>query len=26
VRAEIEAAGWEVQDAPDGYRLIPRRP
>jgi cysteinyl-tRNA synthetase len=24
LRAEIEEAGWEVQDVPDGYRLIPR--
>jgi cysteinyl-tRNA synthetase len=24
LRAEIEAAGWEVRDAPDGFRLVPR--
>ena len=24
LRAEIEAAGWEVRDDPDGYRLVPR--
>jgi cysteinyl-tRNA synthetase len=24
LRGEIEAAGWEVQDVPRGYRLIPR--
>ncbi|MDQ3067128.1 MAG: cysteine--tRNA ligase [Actinomycetota bacterium] len=23
-RTEIEAAGWEVRDDPDGYRLVPR--
>jgi cysteinyl-tRNA synthetase len=25
LRAEIAAAGWEVQDVSDGFRLIPRR-
>jgi len=25
LRAEIEAAGWEVRDDPDGYRLVPKR-
>jgi cysteinyl-tRNA synthetase len=25
LRAEIEAAGWEVRDEPDGYSLVPRR-
>ncbi len=25
LRAEIEAAGWEVRDEPGGYRLVPRR-
>jgi cysteinyl-tRNA synthetase len=25
LRAEIEAAGWEVRDDPGGYRLVPRR-
>jgi cysteinyl-tRNA synthetase len=25
LRAEIDAAGWEVQDVPDGFRLVPRR-
>ncbi|MGZ8693677.1 MAG: cysteine--tRNA ligase [Gaiellaceae bacterium] len=24
LRGEIEAAGWEVRDDPDGYRLVPR--
>jgi cysteinyl-tRNA synthetase len=24
LRDEIEAAGWEVRDDPDGYRLVPR--
>jgi cysteinyl-tRNA synthetase len=24
LRAEIEAAGWEVRDDPGGYRLVPR--
>jgi cysteinyl-tRNA synthetase len=24
LRAEIESAGWEVQDVPDGFRLVPR--
>ncbi len=24
LRAEIRAAGWEVRDDPDGYRLVPR--
>ena len=24
LRAEIEEDGWEVQDVPDGYRLIPK--
>jgi cysteinyl-tRNA synthetase len=24
LRAEIERAGWEVQDVPDGFRLVPR--
>jgi len=24
LRAEIEAAGWEVRDDPDGFRLVPR--
>jgi cysteinyl-tRNA synthetase len=24
LRAEIEAAGWEVRDEPGGYRLVPR--
>jgi cysteinyl-tRNA synthetase len=24
LRAEIEAAGWEVRDVEDGYRLVPR--
>ena len=24
LRAEIERLGWEVQDSPDGFRLIPR--
>jgi cysteinyl-tRNA synthetase len=24
LRREIEAAGWEVQDVPEGFRLIPR--
>jgi cysteinyl-tRNA synthetase len=24
LRAEIERLGWEVQDVPDGFRLIPR--
>ena len=24
LRADIERLGWEVQDAPDGFRLIPR--
>ena len=24
LRAEIEAAGWDVRDDPDGYRLVPR--
>jgi cysteinyl-tRNA synthetase len=24
LRDEIEAAGWEARDAPDGYRLVPR--
>ena len=24
LRAEIERRGWEVQDVPDGFRLIPR--
>jgi cysteinyl-tRNA synthetase len=24
LRGEIEEAGWEVQDVPDGHRLIPR--
>ena len=22
---EIEAAGWEVRDDPDGYRLVPKQ-
>jgi cysteinyl-tRNA synthetase len=25
LRAEIEAAGWEVRDVADGFRLVPRR-
>jgi len=25
LRAEIETAGWDVRDDPDGYRLVPRR-
>jgi cysteinyl-tRNA synthetase len=25
LRAEIEAAGWEVRDDPDGYRLVPKQ-
>jgi cysteinyl-tRNA synthetase len=25
LRGEIEAAGWDVRDDPDGYRLVPRR-
>jgi cysteinyl-tRNA synthetase len=25
LRGEIEAAGWDVRDAPDGYRLVRRR-
>jgi cysteinyl-tRNA synthetase len=25
LRDEIEAAGWEARDAPDGFRLVPRR-
>ena len=25
LRAEIEAAGWEVRDDPDGFRLVARR-
>ena len=24
LRGEIEAAGWDVRDDPDGYRLVPR--
>ena len=24
LRAEIDALGWEVQDVPEGFRLIPR--
>jgi cysteinyl-tRNA synthetase len=24
LRAEIDAAGWEVRDEPDGYRLLPK--
>jgi cysteinyl-tRNA synthetase len=24
LRAEIERLGWEVQDSPDGFRLIPK--
>jgi cysteinyl-tRNA synthetase len=24
IRDEIEAAGWEVRDAPDGFQLVPR--
>ena len=24
LRTEIEAAGWDVRDDPDGYRLVPR--
>jgi cysteinyl-tRNA synthetase len=24
IRDEIEAAGWEARDAPDGFRLVPR--
>jgi cysteinyl-tRNA synthetase len=24
LRAEIEGRGWEVQDSPGGFRLIPR--
>jgi cysteinyl-tRNA synthetase len=24
LRAEIEAAGWDVRDDPGGYRLVPR--
>jgi len=24
LRRELEAAGWEARDAPDGYRLVPR--
>jgi cysteinyl-tRNA synthetase len=24
LRAEVERLGWEVQDVPDGYRLIPK--
>jgi cysteinyl-tRNA synthetase len=24
LRAEIEAAGWDVRDDPDGYRLVPK--
>ena len=25
LRDEIEAAGWEARDVPEGYRLVPRR-
>ena len=25
LRDELEAAGWEARDEPDGYRLVPRR-
>ena len=25
LRADIEAAGWEVRDEPGGYRLVPKR-
>jgi cysteinyl-tRNA synthetase len=25
LRGEIEAAGWEARDGPEGYRLVPRR-
>ena len=25
LREELESAGWEARDAPDGYRLVPRR-
>ena len=25
LRAEIEAAGWEMRDEPGGYSLVPRR-
>ena len=25
LRHELEAAGWEARDEPDGYRLVPRR-
>ena len=25
LRGELEAAGWEARDEPDGYRLVPRR-
>jgi cysteinyl-tRNA synthetase len=25
LRADIEGAGWEARDEPDGYRLVPRR-
>ena len=25
LRAELEEAGWEARDAPDGFRLVPRR-
>ena len=25
LRDEIEATGWEARDAPDGFRLVPRR-
>jgi cysteinyl-tRNA synthetase len=25
LREELEAKGWEARDAPDGYRLVPRR-
>ncbi len=24
LREQIETAGWEVQDVPDGFRLVPR--
>ena len=25
LRGEIEAAGWDVRDDPDGYRLVPKQ-
>jgi len=24
LRAELDALGWEVQDVPEGFRLIPK--